>query len=137
MRRIDRREFAREASLAFLSGITVTISACGGGGGGYSSPTSGTPPATGNNTGDEIGQISANHLHTAVILAAWLQAGGAVDLDIRGQATHTHMVSLVADAMRDIKDGKAVQKESSTGDSDSHTHMVTFNSESPAPPVRY
>ena len=134
MRRIDRREFAREASLAFLSGITVTVSACGGGGG-YSSPAaSSTPPPT-STSGDKIGQISANHGHSAVIQAAWLQAGGAVDLDIKGDAPHTHMVSLVADAMRDIRDGKPVQKESSTGDG--HTHMVTFNSENPAPPVRY
>ena len=137
MRRIDRREFAREASLAFLSGITVTVSACGGGGG-YSSPAaSSTPPPPTSTSGDKIGQISANHGHKAVILAAWLQAGGAVDLDIKGDAAHTHMVSLVADAMRDIRDGKPVQKESSTGDVDGHTHMVTFNSESPAPPIRY
>lgn len=135
MRRIDRREFAREASLAFLSGITVTVSACAGGGG-YSSPTtSSSPPASSGNPSDEVGQISANHGHAAVVQAAWLQAGNAVDLDIRGNATHSHMVSLVADAMRDLKEGKKVQKEST--DTEGHTHTVTFNTENPEPPVHY
>ena len=135
MRRIDRRDFAKEASLAFLSGITVAVSACGGGGG-YSSPTtSSTPPPATNNPADDVGQISSNHGHTAVVVAAWLQAGNPVDLDIRGTATHTHMVSLVADAMRDMKDGKKVQKESTT--TDGHTHIVTFNFLNPDPPVHY
>src|SRR5262245_45979585 len=136
MRRIDRRDFAKEAGLAFLSGITVTVSACGGGGG-YGSPTtpsSSPPPATGN-PADEVGQISNNHSHSAVILAAWLQAGNAVDLDIRGNATHSHMVSLVADAMRDLKEGKKVQKDSTT--TDGHSHTVTFNTENQEPPVHY
>lgn len=134
MRRIDRREFAKEASLAFLSGITVTVSACGGSG--YSSPATPTtmPPAT-NNSGNDVGEVSANHGHSAVVLAAWLQAGNAVDLDIRGSATHSHMVSLVADAMRDLRDGKKVQKDSTS--TDGHTHTVTFNTENPEPPVHY
>ena len=134
MRRIDRREFATEASLAFLSGIAVTVSACGGGG--YSSPaTSSTPPPAASTSADKVGDISANHGHTAVVVAAKLQAGGHVDLDIRGNATHTHLVSLVADAIRDMRDGKKVQKESTTGDG--HTHIVTFNFENPDPPVHY
>ncbi|HVQ32215.1 MAG TPA: hypothetical protein VMV21_21625 [Vicinamibacteria bacterium] len=134
MRRIDRREFAKEASLAFLTGITVSVSACGGGG--YSSPSTPTtmPPAP-SSSGDEMGQISNNHSHSAVVQAAWLQAGNAVDLDIRGNATHSHMVGLVADAMRDLRDGKKVQKESTS--TDGHTHVVTFNIENPDPPVHY
>jgi hypothetical protein len=70
-----------------------------------------------------------------VVQAAWLQAGNAVDLDIRGNATHSHMVALVADAMRDLRDGKKVQKESTS--TDGHTHVVTFNIENPDPPVHY
>jgi len=134
MRRIDRREFAKEASLAFLTGITVSVSACGGGG--YSSPSTPTtmPPAT-NDSGNDVGEISSNHGHSAVVLAAWLQAGNAVDLDIRGNATHSHMVSLVADAMRDLRNGKKVQKDSTS--TDGHTHTVTFNTENPEPPVHY
>ena len=135
MRRIDRREFGREASLAFLSGITVAVSACGGGGG-YSSPAaSSTPPPATSATGDKVGDVAANHGHTAIVIAAKLTAGGPVELDIRGNATHTHMVSLVADAIRDMRDGKKVQKESTTGDG--HTHVVTFNFENPDPPVHY
>ena len=45
------------------------------------------------------------------------------------------MVSLVADAMRDMRDGKKVQKESTS--TDGHTHTVTFNTENPEPPVHY
>ena len=134
MRRIDRRDFAREASLAFLGGITVTVGACGGGG--YGSPAaSSAPPPSSNASEDKLGQISANHDHSAVVLAAWLQTGGQVDLDIRGTATHSHMVSLVADAIRDMRDGKKVQKESTTGEG--HTHLVTFNFENPDPPIHY
>ena len=135
MRRIDRREFGREASLAFLSGITVAVSACGGGGG-YSSPAaSSTPPPPASTSQDEAGQISGNHNHSAVVTAAQLMAGGAIDLDIRGTSGHTHTVSLVADAIRDMRDGKPVQKESTTGDG--HSHIVTFNPDNPAPPIRY
>lgn len=136
MRRVDRREFAREAGLAFLSGVSVVVSACGGGGGGYQNPAMGNPPTgTSNNTGDKVGQISANHGHTAMITAAQLVAGGAVNLDITGSGGHTHFVGLPAEAIRDMRDGKAVQKESTSGDG--HTHMVTFNAESPDPPIRY
>ncbi len=42
-RSLDRREFTLEAALAMLSGVAITISACGGGG---SSPTSPTAQAT-------------------------------------------------------------------------------------------
>ena len=144
MRRVDRREFAREASLAFLSGVTVTVSGCGGGGGSggsgdYSSPTTATPPATG--TGDEVGQISGNHGHQAIIRAAQLMAGGAVQLDIAGSAGHSHFVSLPAAAVTDIRDGKPVQTESTSTDAATgggvHSHTVTFNAESADPPIRY
>jgi hypothetical protein len=131
MRRIDRREFAREASLAFLSGVTVTISACGGGG--YSSPT--TPSNPSGSTGDEVGQISNNHGHVAVIQAAWLTAGTPVQFDIAGSGGHSHIVSLPAAAMLDIREGRPVQTDSST--TDGHNHTVTFNADNPAPPTRY
>ncbi len=101
MRKLDRRQFTQEASLAFLAGVTVTVTACGGGGGGGSNagdsynpaggsttPTTTLPPAPGSKTG----QISANHGHEAVITAAQLQAGGAVQIDIAATAGHSHMV---------------------------------------------
>jgi hypothetical protein len=139
MRRIDRRDFAKEAGLAFLSGVTVTISsACGGGGGGYSSgsPTSGsptttTPPAV----TDKVGAISDNHGHVAVITAARLEAGGGYSLDIAGTSGHSQMITLTTDALAQIKAGRAVDTVSSNVDG--HVHVVTFNGGGGDPPTRY
>ncbi len=133
MRTLKRRQFTRDASLAFLGGVTVTVSACGGGGSG-GGPTGGTPPPT-SPSGSKTGQVAANHGHDAVITAAQLQAGGAVQLNIAGGAGHPHIVDLPATAVQQIRDGKPVQKESTT--TDGHTHMVTFNAESTEEPVRY
>ena len=141
MRKLDRRQFTQEASLAFLAGVSVSVSACGGGGGGggaYSPTGGGTtttttlPPAP---TGSKTGQISANHGHQAVITAAELQAGGAVRIDIAYTAGHSHMVELPAQAVQDIRDGKAVQKDSTM--TDAHMHTVVFNAEAPEEPTRY
>ena len=140
MRRIERRDFTREASLAFLAGVVVVISDCGGGGyggsssDGYGNPAAGNPAPTASD-GNKVGSISANHGHVAEITAARLAQGGAYDLSIAGTAGHDHIVNLVAQAMQDIKDGKKVAKVStSTAD---HTHMVTFNPDSSEPPVNY
>lgn len=141
MRRVDRRQFGREASLAFLAGVSVTVSACGGGGGGgagddgYGPPTSGTPTATPPPAGSKTGQVASNHGHSAVITAAQLSNGGALQLNIAGEAGHPHMVDLPAQAVQDIRDGKAVQKESTA--TDAHTHIVTFNAEAGGDPSRY
>jgi hypothetical protein len=138
MRKLNRRQFTQEAGLAFLAGVTVTVSACGGGGAGDGySPTGGgtttNPPAAA--TGSKTGQISANHGHQAVITAAQLQAGGAVRIDIASTAGHSHMVDLPAQAVQEIRDGKAVQTDSTT--TDAHMHTVTFNAEAPEEPSRY
>jgi hypothetical protein len=142
MRKLNRRQFTQEASLAFLAGVTVTVSACGGGGGGGGgdyNPTGGSttttttlPPAP---AGSETGQISANHGHQAVITAAQLQAGGAVQIDIAYTAGHSHMLTLPAQAVQEIRDGKPVQKDSTT--TDAHMHTVTFNAEATEEPSRY
>lgn len=144
---VKRRDFNRDASLAFLSGIAVALSACGGGGGGGgygSSPTSPGGSATGGGAtaaaGDELGDVSSNHGHRAVITAAQLLASGAVQLDIRGTADHTHLVTLPADAVQQVKEGKPVQTDSTTTSSASyasHLHAVTFNAEVPGEPGRY
>jgi len=142
MRQLKRRQFTRDASLAFLGGVTVTVSACGGGGGSggdYQGPTGGTtpPPST---SGSKTGQISSNHGHQAVITAADLQAGGAVRLDIAYTAGHPHIVDLPAQAVQEIRDGKPVQKASTTTDAvgyGAHIHMVTFNAEAPGEPNPY
>ena len=141
MRRIERREFTREASLAFLAGVVVVISDCGGGGGGSTSgdgyggnPAAGNPAPT-SADGSKTGTISANHGHVAVITSAELQAGGVLALSIAGTAGHDHTVNLVAQAMQDIKDNKKVAKESTS--TAGHTHMVTFNADNSEPPTNY
>ena len=134
MRRIDRREFGKEASLAFLSGVAISVSACGGGSGSptVSTPTTTLPPAGPN---DELGTISANHGHVALLSATEINAGAAVAVNIRGSAGHPHTVMLPAAALRDIKDGKPVEVQSTTDDG--HDHIVTFNADVPSPPTRY
>lgn len=133
MRRVDRRDFAKEAGLAFLSGVSVAVSACGGGGYASSPTTSSTPPPAA--AGDEVGQISGNHGHQAIITAAELMEGGAVELDIAGTAGHSHIVRLPAEAVREISDGEPVRTSST--ETLEHTHVVTFNPESPDPPDDY
>jgi len=120
---IDRREFALQAALLALSGVTITVSACGGGGG---SPTTGTPPPNPPaGSGDEVGTVSLNHGHVAVIEAARLTAGAAYELDISGTSGHLHWVVLSADEIVSIRGGTRVAKTSSTDDG--HNHTITFN----------
>lgn len=142
MKRMNRRQFTKE--LAFLSGVTVTITACGGGGGGssYSNPAGSTPPPTTNAGGDKIGQISANHGHSAVIRAAELAAENAVQINIEGTGGHPHIVTLPAAAIRDLRAGRSVQTQSTSTDGGTslggvHAHTVTFSGESPEPPANY
>jgi hypothetical protein len=142
MRELNRRQFTQNASLAFLAGVVVTVTDCGGGGGGGGSsdgygPTGGSPTTTlaAAPTGNKTGSISANHGHTAVITAAELSAGGALSLRIEGTAGHNHMLDLPAQAITDVRDGRKVEKMSTS--TDAHTHMVTFNSDVPEDPQRY
>jgi hypothetical protein len=93
------------------------LNGCGGGSG--SSLTASTLPLT-----DKLGDITDNHLHVALITAAELGTGGTLDLDIKGTAGHTHMVSLTAEEMATIRKGGRIAKVSS---GKSHTHTVTFN----------
>ena len=153
-RRLDRREFTLEAALAMLSGVAITISACGGGGSSPGSPTAvasptpaptptptptPTPEATPSPTpsptatpspspspvSDKDGTISSNHGHAARVTAAQQLAGGALLLDITGAASHPHTVQLSAGEVRDIAEGKRVSESSSTDSG--HSHTVTFN----------
>ena len=118
----DRREFTVAAVLAALSGVTITISSCGGGGGGGVTNPNPTPSL---GPGDKGGSISGNHGHTAVITAAELTAGGAVNLNIQGQAAHPHFVQLSGAEVTQVSQGARVSKSSSTDDG--HNHTVTFN----------
>jgi hypothetical protein len=113
---LDRREFTLAALLAMLSGVSITISGCGG----SSSPSD----PTGQPSSDKTGQISANHGHTAVITSAQLTAGGALVVTLQGGG-HSHSVDLSAAEVVQIRDGQRVAKESSS--TDGHRHTVTFN----------
>jgi hypothetical protein len=120
--KIGRREFTLEAILAMLSGVMITISGCGGSS--YGNPTpmpTPTPPPS----GDKEGSISANHGHRAVITAAELTAGGALNLDIRGGADHTHTVSLTASQVQSVAANQRVSLVSTN--TSGHDHTVTFN----------
>jgi hypothetical protein len=127
---LSRREFTVAAALAALSGVAITITACGGGGYSPTSSTGSGGGASGGTTsgsasGDKVGVISANHGHSAVITAAQLTAAGALRLDIRGNADHTHTVEVSAAEVAAIAGGTKTSKESSTDSS--HSHTVTFN----------
>ena len=108
----DRREFTRASVLALLSGVAITVSGCGD-----DSPTS--------PSGDEVGVVSANHGHSAVVTEAQLQAGGAVTLNIQGSASHPHTVSLTAQQIVAVAGGQSVSVTSTTDSG--HSHTVTFN----------
>jgi hypothetical protein len=121
---VDRREFTVAAVLAALSGVSVTISGCGGDGSSPTVPSNPTPPPLG--PGDRAASsISGNHGHIAVITGAQLTSSTTVTLDIRGQADHPHTVELSAAQVQQIAANQRVSKES-TSDT-GHSHTVTFN----------
>ena len=123
---ITRREFTVAAAMAVLSGVAITVSACGGGDSSGSpaapSPTSGGSPS---GSGDKTGSISGNHGHSAVIASAQLGASGGITLNIQGSASHPHTVALTGAELSAIAGNQRVAKESSNDSS--HTHTVTFN----------
>ena len=121
---LDRREFTLAAAMAALSGVAITISACGGG----SSPTASTPPPTPAPpaaASDKTGVIGSNHGHAGTITAAQLTVGGVLSLNIQGTSAHPHTVDLTAADMTSIAASQKVSKESSTDNG--HSHSVTFN----------
>lgn len=130
-RTLDRREFTLEATLALLSGVTITVAGCGGGGGGGGGGAGGggggpygpTPPTPAQ--GDKSGAISDNHGHSAVIRSAELSAGNAITLNIAGSAGHPHLVELSAAEVVQVANNQRVSRVSST--TDAHMHTVTFN----------
>ena len=126
---LDRREFTLAAAMAALSGVAITISACGGG----SSPSSPTPTPVPNPTptpappaaADKTGVVGSNHGHVATIVAARFTAGAAYSLDIQGTSSHPHTVEITAAELTAIAANTRVSKESSTDSG--HSHTVTFN----------
>ena len=122
---IGRRQFSLQAVLALLSGVAITVSACGSGAGSASSSPTPTQPTPFGPPPDVTGVISANHGHSAVITSAQLTAANAISLDIQGTATHTHTVVLSATEVSNIARGLQVARDSTT--TFNHTHTVTFN----------
>jgi hypothetical protein len=112
---LTRREFTIEWALAVLSAATITIS-CG----------DGNDPGTGpTNSGDRNGVVSANHGHVALVTATQLNSQNAIPVDIRGNATHPHLIELTVSQLQTISTGGRVSVVSSTDDF--HDHTVTFN----------
>ena len=116
---MDRREFTLEAALAVLGGVAITVAGCGG----DTSPSPTNP--TFNPENDEIGTITANHGHSAVIMRAQLTTNNALSLNIRGSADHPHTVELSQSDVAAIAVGQRVSRTSSTDQA--HAHTVTFN----------
>ena len=123
---ISRREFTLAAAMAVLSGVAITVSACGGGdsSGSPAAPTPSSPSPTPTGT-DKTGAISSNHGHSAVIASAQLGASGGITLNIQGSASHPHTVALTGAELSAIAGNQRVAKESSNDSS--HSHTVTFN----------
>jgi spore coat protein U-like protein len=118
---ISRREFTLAAAMAVLSGVAISVSACGGG---SSSASPASPSPTGSST-DKVGSISANHGHSAVITSAQLGTAGGITLNIQGSAGHPHTVALTGGELSTIAGSQRVAKESSNDAG--HSHTVTFN----------
>jgi len=152
---IDRRRFTVEAALAMLSGVVITISCAAGknpeaptaqasptpqptpqasptpeatpapGATPTPSPAAPTPTPGPTPVADKLGAISANHGHVARITGAQLTAGGALQLDITGNATHPHTVVLSSADVMNIAANMPVSRQSSTNSG--HSHTVSFN----------
>ena len=117
---VTRRDFTLESALALLAGVTITITGCGDDddNGSPTSPSP-TPPTS------VTGSISGNHGHEVTISGAQITTGGALSLDIRGQATHPHTVQVSSAQLQTIAARQQVAIVSSTDNN--HTHTVTFN----------
>jgi hypothetical protein len=125
---LGRREFTVASAMAVLSGVAITLTACGGDSDSPAAPSAapnpGTNPAPAP-AGDKVGTVGSNHGHAAVITGAQLTAGEELSLDIQGESSHPHTVALTADEVMAIAANQRVSKESSVDAS--HSHTVTFN----------
>jgi len=110
---LTRREFTLEAVMAILAGCIITVSdvACGG------STTKPSPT-------DVTGTISDNHGHTATISAVQITSGAATAVNIQGNASHPHTVSVSAANLSTLAARQAVTIDSTTDVG--HMHRVTF-----------
>ena len=112
---LTRREFNLQWAVAILIAATIAVG-CGENAG---SPTTPTQP------GDVLGSISANHGHIAILHASDFNSTRAIAVDIRGNATHPHLIELTVSQLTTISSGGRVSVVSSLDDG--HSHTVTFN----------
>ena len=125
---LTRREFTLEAALALLAGCVITITdACGGSNTSTNNTTNPTSPSPA--PADITGAVSANHNHSAVVLAAQITATNAIVLNIQGTAAHNHTLSLSQADLQALKNRQPVSRDSSNEVSATfglHMHTVTF-----------
>ena len=82
-------------------------------------------PTTPTQSGDVLGSISANHGHIAILRASDFNSPRAIAVDIRGNATHPHLIELTVSQLTTIGNGGRVSVGSSIDEG--HSHTVTFN----------
>jgi len=118
---VSRRDFTLEAALAILATCVITISEDACGSSSSSTPTAPTAPPP-----DIAGVVAANHAqpHAVTITGAQIVADNALVLNIQGQATHNHTLSISAAELTQLKNRQAVTETSSTDSG--HNHAVTF-----------
>ena len=125
---LTRREFTLEAALALLAGCVITITdACGGSN--TSTNNTANPASPSPAPADITGTVSANHNHSAVVLAAQITATNAIVLNIQGTAAHNHTLSISQADLQTLKNRQPVSRDSSSDVSATfglHMHTVTF-----------
>ena len=115
-RSISRREFTLEWALAMLAGVAITISGCSSDKTSSSTPNP-APGGGGGTSTDVTGVVSANHGHIATVTAARINAAAGFDLDIMGNATHPHTITLTASQVQQIGTRQTVWVVSTTNSS--------------------
>lgn len=113
---INRKEF-----LTGLAGVTATlfVFACGG------DDDNGKTGAGDGNCSDDIDiAITSNHGHSFTISSADLDGGQSKTYSIKGTSEHDHSVTLTAQDFTDLKNGKAVTKESTSNSGHSHPMQI-------------
>jgi hypothetical protein len=99
------------------AGVATAVAACGGDDSAAGAACSPTAPQV---------SISANHRHTMTVTGAEITAAVTKMYDIKGQADHTHMVSVSDVNFKDLAAGRSVTAFSTSGGLDGHTHTITI-----------
>jgi hypothetical protein len=68
-----------------------------------------------------IGKVGRNHGHVLTVTLADVMAGAEKTYDLKGKSGHTHAVTLSADDMKSLQEGKIVRTKSTTH---GHAHYV-------------